>query len=126
MMVVLMPTYLKRSAAVLTLCMLGGMPAGHSVKAIVWRNRTGKQYLKFYGMSSQSALSGQNAQIGVTSSKMQEGKTVYFHTVDSNSCTVSSLVVYVQLILLRENVKTKPLNATLSLCKQESNVFGKE
>ncbi|MFA0232576.1 GMP reductase, partial [Vibrio sp. 10N.261.45.A7] len=70
--------------------MLGGMLAGHSESGGEVVEQDGKQYMKFYGMSSQSAMDKHSG--GVAKYRAAEGKTVLLPFRGSVHNTISDIL----------------------------------
>ncbi|NAZ45278.1 GMP reductase [Vibrio toranzoniae] len=108
--------------------MLGGMLAGHSESGGEVVEQDGKQYMKFYGMSSQSAMDKHSG--GVAKYRAAEGKTVLLpyrgsvhHTISDILGGVRSTCTYVGAAKLKELTKRTTF---IRVQEQENNVFGKE
>ena len=108
--------------------MLGGMLAGHSESGGEVVEQDGKQYMKFYGMSSQSAMDKHSG--GVTKYRAAEGKTVLLPYRGSVHYTISDILggvrstcTYVGAAKLKELTKRTTF---IRVQEQENNVFGKE
>jgi len=108
--------------------MLGGMLAGHEESGgeiVVKDNET---YVKFYGMSSQSAMDKHSG--GVATYRAAEGKTVLLPFRGSVDSTINDIMggvrstcTYVGASELRELTKRTTF---IRVAEQENNVFGKE
>ncbi|MGC9534227.1 GMP reductase [Vibrio atlanticus] len=108
--------------------MLGGMLAGHSESGGEVVEQDGKQYMKFYGMSSQSAMDKHSG--GVAKYRAAEGKTVLLPFRGSVHNTISDILggvrstcTYVGAAKLKELTKRTTF---IRVQEQENNVFGKE
>ncbi|MFA0690152.1 GMP reductase [Vibrio splendidus] len=108
--------------------MLGGMLAGHSESGGEVVEQDGKQYMKFYGMSSQSAMDKHSG--GVAKYRAAEGKTVLLPYRGSVHYTISDILggvrstcTYVGAAKLKELTKRTTF---IRVQEQENNVFGKE
>ncbi|MFA0567799.1 GMP reductase [Vibrio kagoshimensis] len=108
--------------------MLGGMLAGHSESGGEVVEQDGKQYMKFYGMSSQSAMDKHSG--GVAKYRAAEGKTVLLPYRGSVHNTISDILggvrstcTYVGAAKLKELTKRTTF---IRVQEQENNVFGKE
>ncbi|MDN3616667.1 GMP reductase [Vibrio gallaecicus] len=108
--------------------MLGGMLAGHSESGGEVVEQDGKQFMKFYGMSSQSAMDKHSG--GVAKYRAAEGKTVLLPYRGSVHNTISDILggvrstcTYVGAAKLKELTKRTTF---IRVQEQENNVFGKE
>ena len=108
--------------------MLGGMLAGHSESGGEVVEQDGKQYMKFYGMSSQSAMDKHSG--GVAKYRAAEGKTVLLPYRGSVHYTISDILggvrstcTYVGAAKLKELTKRTTF---IRVQEQENNVYGKE
>ncbi|MEZ8485725.1 GMP reductase [Vibrio splendidus] len=108
--------------------MLGGMLAGHSESGGEVVEQDGKQYMKFYGMSSQSAMDKHSG--GVAKYRAAEGKTVLLPYRGSVHYTISDILggvrstcTYVGAAKLKELTKRTTF---IRVQEQENNVFGRE
>ncbi|MFA0195043.1 GMP reductase [Vibrio artabrorum] len=108
--------------------MLGGMLAGHEESGGEVVEKEGKQYMKFYGMSSQSAMEKHSG--GVAKYRAAEGKTVLLPFRGSVHNTISDILggvrstcTYVGAAKLKELTKRTTF---IRVQEQENNVFGKE
>jgi GMP reductase len=108
--------------------MLGGMLAGHSESGGEVVEKDGKSFMKFYGMSSQSAMSKHSG--GVAKYRAAEGKTVLLPFRGSVHETISDILggvrstcTYVGAAQLKELTKRTTF---IRVQEQENNVFGKE
>ncbi|WP_417617168.1 GMP reductase [Oceanisphaera sp.] len=108
--------------------MLGGMLAAHQECGGELIERDGKAYMKFYGMSSSSAM-GKHAG-GVAKYRAAEGKTVELayrgpveHTIQDILGGVRSTCTYVGAQRLKELTKRTTF---IRVREQENNVYGKE
>ncbi|MEZ8237060.1 GMP reductase [Vibrio splendidus] len=108
--------------------MLGGMLAGHSESGGEVVEQDGKQFMKFYGMSSQSAMDKHSG--GVAKYRAAEGKTVLLPYRGSVHYTISDILggvrstcTYVGAAKLKELTKRTTF---IRVQEQENNVFGKE
>ncbi|OEF07504.1 GMP reductase [Vibrio genomosp. F10] len=108
--------------------MLGGMLAGHEQSGGEVIEKDGKTFMKFYGMSSQSAMSKHSG--GVANYRAAEGKTVLLpfrgdvnDTINDILGGVRSTCTYVGAAKLKELTKRTTF---IRVQEQENNVFGKE
>ncbi|PMG36925.1 GMP reductase [Vibrio splendidus] len=108
--------------------MLGGMLAGHSESGGEVVEQDGKQFMKFYGMSSQSAMDKHSG--GVAKYRAAEGKTVLLPYRGSVHNTISDILggvrstcTYVGAAKLKELTKRTTF---IRVQEQENNVFGRE
>jgi GMP reductase len=108
--------------------MLGGMLAGHEESGGEVIEQDGKQFMKFYGMSSQSAMDKHSG--GVAKYRAAEGKTVLLPYRGSVHTTISDILggvrstcTYVGAAKLRELTKRTTF---IRVQEQENNVYGKE
>ncbi|ASI92627.1 MULTISPECIES: GMP reductase [Vibrio] len=108
--------------------MLGGMLAGHEQSGGEIIEQDGKQFMKFYGMSSQSAMDKHSG--GVANYRAAEGKTVLLpyrgdvnNTIQDILGGVRSTCTYVGAAKLKELTKRTTF---IRVQEQENNVFGKE
>ncbi|MFG0770420.1 GMP reductase [Vibrio plantisponsor] len=108
--------------------MLGGMLAGHEEAGGELVEKNGETYMKFYGMSSKSAMDKHSG--GVAGYRAAEGKTVLlpFKGPVENSIQdilggVRSTCTYVGAASLKELTKRTTF---IRVQEQENNVFGKE
>ncbi|MEZ8021319.1 GMP reductase [Vibrio splendidus] len=108
--------------------MLGGMLAGHSESGGEVVEQDGKQFMKFYGMSSQSAMDKHSG--GVAKYRAAEGKTVLLPFRGSVHNTISDILggvrstcTYVGAAKLKELTKRTTF---IRVQEQENNVFGRE
>ncbi|PSU91786.1 GMP reductase [Photobacterium kishitanii] len=108
--------------------MLGGMLAGHTESNGEVIEQDGKQFMKFYGMSSQSAMDKHSG--GVATYRAAEGKTVLLpfrgsveHTIQDIMGGVRSTCTYVGAAQLKELTKRATF---IRVQEQENNVYGKE
>ncbi|TRX56330.1 GMP reductase [Thalassomonas sp. M1454] len=108
--------------------MLGGMLAGHSESGGEVFEKDGKSFMKFYGMSSQSAMDKHSG--GVANYRAAEGKTVLLPyrgsvegTIQDIMGGVRSTCTYVGAAKLKELTKRTTF---IRVQEQENNVFGKE
>ncbi|MFM2478548.1 GMP reductase [Celerinatantimonas sp. MCCC 1A17872] len=108
--------------------MLGGMLAAHNECGGEVIERGGKQFMRFYGMSSQAAMTKHSG--GVADYRAAEGKIVELplrgsveHTVQDILGGVRSACTYVGASRLKELSKRTTFVRVL---EQENNVFGKE
>ncbi|SMY34521.1 GMP reductase [Photobacterium malacitanum] len=108
--------------------MLGGMLAGHTESNGEVIEQDGKQFMKFYGMSSQSAMDKHSG--GVATYRAAEGKTVLLpfrgsveHTIQDIMGGVRSTCTYVGAAQLKELTKRTTF---IRVQEQENNVYGKE
>ena len=108
--------------------MLGGMLAGHEESGGEVIEQDGKKFMKFYGMSSKSAMDKHSG--GVAGYRAAEGKTVLLPfrgsvhgTIQDILGGVRSTCTYVGAAKLKE----LPNRTTfIRVQEQENNVFGKE
>ncbi|MFV0575269.1 MAG: GMP reductase [Vibrio sp.] len=108
--------------------MLGGMLAGHEESGGDRIEKDGKEFMKFYGMSSQSAMDKHSG--GVAKYRAAEGKTVLIpfrgsvhHTISDILGGVRSTCTYVGAAKLKELTKRTTF---IRVQEQENNVYGKE
>ena len=108
--------------------MLGGMLAGHEESGGEVVEQDGKKFMKFYGMSSQSAMDKHSG--GVAKYRAAEGKTVLLPFRGSVHGTISDILggvrstcTYVGAAKLKELTKRTTF---IRVQEQENNVFGKE
>ena len=108
--------------------MLGGMLAGHTESNGEVIEQDGKQFMKFYGMSSQSAMSKHSG--GVATYRAAEGKTVLLPYRGSVNFTIQDIMggirstcTYVGAAQLKELTKRATF---IRVQEQENNVYGKE
>ncbi|MDC5852043.1 GMP reductase [Vibrio europaeus] len=108
--------------------MLGGMLAGHEESGGEVIEQDGKAFMKFYGMSSQSAMDKHSG--GVAKYRAAEGKTVLLPYRGSVHGTISDILggvrstcTYVGAAKLKELTKRTTF---IRVQEQENNVFGKE
>ncbi|MFZ9034755.1 MAG: GMP reductase [Francisellaceae bacterium] len=108
--------------------MLGGMLAGHQESGGELIEKDGQSYMKFYGMSSKSAMEKHTGH--VASYRAAEGKTVILpyrgsveNTIKDIMGGVRSACTYVGATELRELTKRTTFVRVL---EQENNTFGKE
>ncbi|KMV29015.1 guanosine 5'-monophosphate oxidoreductase [Photobacterium swingsii] len=108
--------------------MLGGMLAGHEESNGEIIEQDGKTFMKFYGMSSQSAMDKHSG--GVAKYRAAEGKTVLLpyrgpveNTIQDIMGGVRSTCTYVGAAQLKELTKRTTF---IRVQEQENNVFGKE
>ncbi|QFT11500.1 GMP reductase [Vibrio sp. THAF190c] len=108
--------------------MLGGMLAGHEESGGEVVEQDGKTFMKFYGMSSQSAMDKHSG--GVAKYRAAEGKTVLLPFRGSVHGTISDILggvrstcTYVGAAKLKELTKRTTF---IRVQEQENNVFGKE
>ncbi|MDO6581351.1 GMP reductase [Photobacterium sp. 2_MG-2023] len=108
--------------------MLGGMLAGHEESNGEIVEKDGQQFMKFYGMSSQSAMDKHSG--GVANYRAAEGKTVLLpyrgpveNTIQDIMGGVRSTCTYVGAAKLKELTKRTTF---IRVREQENNVYGKE
>ena len=108
--------------------MLGGMLAGHSESGGEIIEQDGQQFMKFYGMSSKSAMEKHSG--GVANYRAAEGKTVLLpyrggvsDTIQDIMGGVRSTCTYVGASSLKQLSKRTTF---IRVLEQENNVFGKE
>lgn len=108
--------------------MLGGMLAGHEESGGEIIEKEGQRFVKFYGMSSQSAMDKHSG--GVAQYRAAEGKTVilpYRGTVNETISDilggVRSTCTYVGAAKLKELTKRTTF---IRVQEQENTIFGKE
>lgn len=108
--------------------MLGGMLAGHSESGGEVFEKDGKSFMKFYGMSSQSAMDKHSG--GVATYRAAEGKTVLLPYRGSVETTIQDIMggvrstcTYVGAAKLKELTKRTTF---IRVQEQENNVYGKE
>lgn len=108
--------------------MLGGMLAGHEESGGERIEQDGKSFMKFYGMSSQSAMKKHSG--GVAKYRAAEGKTVLIpfrgtvhDTINDILGGVRSTCTYVGAAKLKELTKRTTF---IRVQEQENNVYGRE
>ncbi|NAW61657.1 GMP reductase [Vibrio sp. V31_P5A7T61] len=108
--------------------MLGGMLAGHEEAGGELVVKDGETFMKFYGMSSKSAMEKHSG--GVAGYRAAEGKTVLLPyrgsvhgTIQDILGGVRSTCTYVGAAELRELTKRTTF---IRVLEQENNVFGRE
>ncbi|MGR5115132.1 GMP reductase [Photobacterium damselae] len=108
--------------------MLGGMLAAHTESSGEVIEQNGKTFMKFYGMSSQSAMDKHSG--GVAKYRAAEGKTVLLpfrgpveNTIQDIMGGVRSTCTYVGAAQLKELTKRTTF---IRVQEQENNVYGKE
>ncbi|GMQ48852.1 GMP reductase [Vibrio sp. 10N] len=108
--------------------MLGGMLAGHEQSGGEVIEKDGEKFMKFYGMSSQSAMDKHSG--GVAQYRAAEGKTVLLPFRGDVNDTISDILggvrstcTYVGAAKLKELTKRTTF---IRVQEQENNVFGKE
>lgn len=108
--------------------MLGGMLAGHEEAGGELVEKNGETYMKFYGMSSKSAMDKHSG--GVAGYRAAEGKTVLIpfrgpveNTIQDILGGVRSTCTYVGAASLKELTKRTTF---IRVQEQENNVYGKE
>ncbi|MDX1304367.1 GMP reductase [Photobacterium sp.] len=108
--------------------MLGGMLAGHVESGGEVIHQDGKAFMKFYGMSSQSAMDKHSG--GVANYRAAEGKTVLLpfrgevdNTIQDIMGGIRSTCTYVGAAHLKELTKRATF---IRVLEQENNVYGKE
>ncbi len=108
--------------------MLGGMLAGHEESNGEVIEKDGEKFMKFYGMSSQSAMDKHSG--GVAKYRAAEGKTVLLpfrgsvhETISDVLGGVRSTCTYVGASKLKELTKRTTF---IRVQEQENNVYGKE
>lgn len=108
--------------------MLGGMLAGHDESGGELIHKNNETFVKFYGMSSQSAMDKHSG--GVANYRAAEGKTVLIpyrgsveNTIQDILGGVRSTCTYVGASELRELTKRTTF---IRVQEQENNVYGKE
>ncbi|MDB1126207.1 GMP reductase [Vibrio algarum] len=108
--------------------MLGGMLAGHEESGGETVEKEGKTFMKFYGMSSESAMAKHSG--GVAKYRAAEGKTVLIPFRGSVHETISDILggvrstcTYVGAARLKELTKRTTF---IRVQEQENNVYGKE
>lgn len=108
--------------------MLGGMLAGHKESGGEVIEKDGKEFMKFYGMSSQSAMDKHSG--GVAKYRAAEGKTVLLpfrgsvhNSIQDIMGGVRSTCTYVGAAKLKELTKRTTF---IRVQEQENNVYGKE
>lgn len=108
--------------------MLGGMLAGHEESGGDVVEVDGDKFMKFYGMSSQSAMDKHSG--GVAQYRAAEGKTVLIPFRGSVHTTISDILggvrstcTYVGAARLKELTKRTTF---IRVQEQENNVYGKE
>ncbi|MGF1755030.1 GMP reductase [Vibrio makurazakiensis] len=107
--------------------MLGGMLAGHEQSGGEVIEQDGKTFMKFYGMSSESAMAKHSG--GVAKYRAAEGKTVLLPYRGDVNDTISDILggvrstcTYVGAAKLKELTKRTTF---IRVQEQENNVFGK-
>lgn len=108
--------------------MLGGMLVGHEESGGERIEKDGKVFMKFYGMSSQSAMKKHSG--GVAKYRAAEGKTVLIpfrgtvhDTISDILGGVRSTCTYVGAAKLKELTKRTTF---IRVQEQENNVYGRE
>ncbi|MBF9002084.1 GMP reductase [Vibrio nitrifigilis] len=108
--------------------MLGGMLAAHEEAGGELIQKDGETFMKFYGMSSQSAMDKHSG--GVAKYRAAEGKTVLLpykgpveHSIQDILGGVRSTCTYVGAAQLKELTKRTTF---IRVQEQENNVYGKE
>jgi len=108
--------------------MLGGMLAGHEQSGGEIIEKDGQKFMKFYGMSSESAMAKHSG--GVAKYRAAEGKTVLLPFRGDVNDTISDILggvrstcTYVGAAKLKELTKRTTF---IRVQEQENNVFGKE
>lgn len=108
--------------------MLGGMLAGHEESGGERIEQDGKAFMKFYGMSSQSAMKKHSG--GMAKYRAAEGKTVLIpfrgtvdDTINDILGGVRSTCTYVGAAKLKELTKRTTF---IRVQEQENNVYGRE
>ncbi|WP_342609247.1 GMP reductase [Vibrio tritonius] len=108
--------------------MLGGMLAAHEESGGELIQQNGETFMKFYGMSSQSAMDKHSG--GVANYRAAEGKTVLLpykgpveHSIQDILGGVRSTCTYVGAAQLKELTKRTTF---IRVQEQENNVYGKE
>ncbi|WP_413478577.1 GMP reductase [Vibrio hibernica] len=108
--------------------MLGGMLAGHEESGGERVEQDGKAFMKFYGMSSQSAMKKHSG--GMAKYRAAEGKTVLIpfrgtvhDTINDILGGVRSTCTYVGAAKLKELTKRTTF---IRVQEQENNVYGRE
>ncbi|MGF1774586.1 GMP reductase [Vibrio wakamikoensis] len=108
--------------------MLGGMLAGHEQSGGEVFEKDSEKFMKFYGMSSQSAMDKHSG--GVAQYRAAEGKTVLLPYRGDVNDTISDILggvrstcTYVGAAKLKELTKRTTF---IRVQEQENNVFGKE
>ncbi|MFC3024104.1 GMP reductase [Vibrio zhugei] len=108
--------------------MLGGMLAAHTESGGELIEKDGKTFMKFYGMSSESAMAKHSG--GVAKYRAAEGKTVVLpyrgsveNTIQDVLGGVRSTCTYVGAEHLKELTKRTTF---IRVQEQENNVYGKE
>ncbi|MBD1578015.1 MULTISPECIES: GMP reductase [Vibrio] len=108
--------------------MLGGMLAGHEESGGEHIEQDGKSFMKFYGMSSQSAMKKHSG--GVAKYRAAEGKTVLIpfrgtvhDTISDILGGVRSTCTYVGAAKLKELTKRTTF---IRVQEQENNVYGRD
>ena len=108
--------------------MLGGMLAAHEESGGELIEQDGSVFMKFYGMSSQSAMDKHSG--GVAKYRAAEGKTVLLpykgpveHSIQDILGGVRSTCTYVGAAQLKELTKRTTF---IRVQEQENNVYGKE
>jgi GMP reductase len=108
--------------------MLGGMLAGHEEAGGEMVTKNGETFMKFYGMSSESAMAKHSG--GVAKYRAAEGKTVLIpfrgsvdNTIQDILGGVRSTCTYLGASELKELTKRTTF---IRVQEQENNVYGKE
>jgi GMP reductase len=108
--------------------MLGGMLAGHEESNGEVIEKDGEMFMKFYGMSSQSAMDKHSG--GVAKYRAAEGKTVLLpfrgpveNTIQDIMGGIRSTCTYVGAAQLKELTKRATF---IRVQEQENNMYGKE
>jgi GMP reductase len=108
--------------------MLGGMLAGHEESNGEVIDKGGEMFMKFYGMSSESAMAKHSG--GVAKYRAAEGKTVLLpfrgpveNTIQDIMGGIRSTCTYVGAAQLKELTKRATF---IRVQEQENNVYGKE
>jgi GMP reductase len=108
--------------------MLGGMLAGHEESNGEVIEKDGEMFMKFYGMSSESAMAKHSG--GVAKYRAAEGKTVLLpfrgpveNTIQDIMGGIRSTCTYVGAAQLKELTKRATF---IRVQEQENNVYGKE
>lgn len=108
--------------------MLGGMLAGHEQSGGEVFEKDGEKFMKFYGMSSESAMAKHSG--GVAKYRAAEGKTVLLpfrgdvnNTIQDILGGVRSTCTYVGAAKLKELTKRTTF---IRVQEQENNVYGKD
>lgn len=107
--------------------MLGGMLGGHEESELVPFEKNGKQYLKFYGMSSDEAMDKYSG--GVAKYRASEGKLVEIEHRGSVEATISTILGGIRSACTyvgAKSLKELPKRTTFyKVTMQTNDIFGK-